>query len=100
MVKVKKGTTLEEFWALLPEGTEDALQELVPDGRAGVKETTLEGVGRVSYWLDACSEGADRGGYVAFYELHDVLRTPKKAVVLENCPDWGLQFNGRMMVLS
>ena len=83
MVKVEKGTTLQEFWALLPEGTEDALLELEPDGQAGAQETTVEGVGRVSYWVDACSEGVDRGGYVAYVKLHEVEGPEGKPVILE-----------------
>lgn len=63
---------LADFWKLFPADTEERLLELDPDGKDGVQTVTLEGVGRVEYWLDACSEGSDRGGYLPWFKFLDV----------------------------
>jgi hypothetical protein len=100
-IRVAQRTSLEDFWKLLPEGTEEALLGLEYDGRKG--EQTVEvpqGVGRVTTWLDECSEGADRGGYVCWAKLHDVLDYNNQPVVLEADTDGScFFFADRMGVL-
>ena len=98
-ITVPDQTALSEFWQLLPEGTEEVLLDLSYDGRKGEQETEVPGVGRVTHWLDACSEGADRGGYVPWARLHDVVGPTGKPVELEGETD-GCQFlfAGRMSV--
>lgn len=98
--KLEKGTKLSDLWDLLGEGAEDALLDLSPDGAAGTVVVDVPGVGKVDVWLDACSEGADRGGYVTYLRLHDVLEPNGSPVVLESETDGSeLFFDGRNLVL-
>ena len=91
------GTTLVELWDLLPEGAEEVLLGLEYDGKKGEQEADVPGIGRVTSWIDECSEGADRGGYVQWARLHDVVGPTGKPVVLESETDGGeFLFSGRM----
>jgi hypothetical protein len=105
-VNLTTPTLLNDFWKLFPADTEEKLLELDPDGRAGVQTVTLEGVGRVEYWLDACSEGADRGGYLPWYKLLDVTYFDRfsqkdEPVELESETDGSeLYFAGRSSLLG
>ena len=97
LVTVPRGTDLEDFWKLLPGGAEDRLDDLEADGRTGVTKAELDGVGRVEKWLDACSEGSDRGGYVSWYELLDVRDDGGRPVRLEqDTGDGEILFADRM----
>lgn len=97
---VEQDTSLFDLWELLPEGTEDVLLGLDPDGRKGEKEVSIDGVGRVKFWLEACSEGADRGGYVVWYELLNVHGYDGKPLLLEGDTDGeSVLFAGRRSVL-
>lgn len=94
--QLAKGTSIEDFWSSLDETARDALLDLEPDGRAGAQVHQVPGVGKVTCWLDACSEGADRGGYVTYLELHDILRPNGEPVVLESETDGSeYYFDGR-----
>jgi len=68
---LKKGTTLEQLWASFP-GLEEQLLELEADGKEGKITMDVPGVGQVSTWIDECSEGRDRGGYVQWWRLEEV----------------------------
>lgn len=99
-ITAKRGTNLEDFWRLLPEGSEEALLGLDYDGRKGEQEHDVPGVGRVTAWIDECSEGADRGGYVKWARLLDVTEEGGEALVLEaNTDGCEFLFAGRMCQL-
>lgn len=96
-MKIEKGTTLKQFWAGLPEGAEERILGLEADGRKGEVVHDVPGVGQVGIWLDACSEGADRGGYVRYAKLYWILGPNDGPVVLEEDPggdQW--LFEGRL----
>ena len=96
-IKLKKDDTFDGFWDSLPEAVQEVLLDLDPDGRAGVQEHDVPGVGRVECWLDECSEGADRGGYVTWLRLHGVLDHEGDPLVLESETDGSeYMFEGRM----
>jgi hypothetical protein len=90
MMKVNKGLKLDIFWGLLPSKTEDFLLGLEANGKHGVA-TYDSPAGKVMIWLDACSEGADRGGYVKWIELLDV-QFEDGSVILEADTDGSCLF--------
>ena len=99
-IRVPDQATLSEFWSLLPEGAEEVLLGLEYDGKKGEQEADVPGVGRVTSWIDECSEGADRGGYVQWARLHDVVGPTGEPVELEAETDGGeFLFSGRMTQL-
>jgi hypothetical protein len=91
------GASLDDLWGSLPEGAEGTLLELDPDPRTGDKTTTIDEIGRVTYWIDACSEGADRGGYVQYVRLDDWTNSATgEPITLEAETDGSaLYFDGR-----
>ena len=94
-----KGTRIEDFLSSLPVGTVEVLLDLEPNGKVGAQTYTVPGLGRVSAYLGACSEGTDRGGYVKFYELLEVSDEAGRPVVLEAETDGSeLYFDGRMTI--
>ena len=98
-IKIADQAELADLWALLPEGAEEVLLSLSYDGRKGEQTTEVPGVGRVTHFLDACSEGEDRGGYVKWVTLHDVVGPTGKPVRLESETDGGeFMYAGRMMI--
>lgn len=90
-IKCPKDTSLEDFWKLLPEGAEETLLGLAYNPRKGEVEQFVPGVGTVVSYVDACSEGEDRGGYVKYARLLDVLDSQGRPVVLEGETD-GCEF--------
>lgn len=97
---LKSGSRIEDFFSSLPAGAHEALLALEGDGYKGAQRVTVPGVGDVTVWLDACSEGSDRGGFVNFLRLHDVTDERGREVVLEAETDGSeLYFNGRSSVL-
>lgn len=93
MTTIDAGTGLKDFWAKLPPEAEGDLLDL----RAGRSPAAyrLAGIGQVEIWLDACSEGADRGGYVRYARLCEISG-PHGPVVLEEDPGAGRWlFEGR-----
>jgi hypothetical protein len=97
MRKFEVGTTIRQLFEALGEEAEEALLGLEPDGREGEKTEEVKGVGRVTYWLDACSEGADRGGYVTYVRLEECVDHKNWPILLEAETDGSeLYFNGRM----
>ncbi len=99
MVNVTRETRLVDFWALLPAGAEETLLELPFDARSGEQTSEVAGLGKVTFWIDECSEGADRGGYVKYVRLDDV-RVDGEPVTLEGETDGGeFLFEGRLGLL-
>ncbi len=100
MINVPKDTEVEAFWKLLPEEANDLIQDLEFSGRDGVQTAEVEGLGAVETWIDASSEGSDRGGYVRFAKLLGVLDSTGQPIVLEedNPADGFFIFEGRMSV--
>ena len=96
-LKLHDGIELDEFWRILGAGAEEALMEIEVEGRKGSTKVLVPGVGPVEVWLDECSEGADRGGYVKWYELANVLDLKGKPLQLEaDTDDCEIFFAGRM----
>ncbi len=100
VINVPKDTEVEAFWKLLPEEANDLIQDLEFSGRDGVQTAEVEGLGAVETWIDASSEGSDRGGYVRFAKLLGVLDSTGQPIVLEedNPADGFFIFEGRMSV--
>lgn len=92
-IKVEPGTSLEDFWALFPPGT----QEAIPKEYHENKTFSLPGVGKITVRIQPSSEGADRGGYVPFLKMRDVL-CGGEPVVLEQDSDGEWLFEGRSSV--
>jgi hypothetical protein len=96
MRKLERGTDFDDFWDSLGEEVQDALSELEPDGRSGLRTHDVPGLGKVDCWLDECSEGADRGGWVTYLTLHGVLGPDGEPVTLEgDIDDSQYFFEGR-----
>ena len=98
LIKLKKDTTIEEFINNLSEKAKNELFDLT--GERNVKTIETENFGSVEVYLDACSEGADRGGFVTFVKLHQVKGPDGQPVVLEAEPggdEW--LFENRMTTI-
>ena len=95
---VKFDTKIEDFLASLSQETQELLNDL--DADSSPKNVELPELGLVTVYLDACSEGADRGGYVRFIKMHDVKNEKDEVITLEeDCDDNIWLFEGRSSIL-
>lgn len=94
-----RGTRLADFWKGLPDGAEEALLDLPYDGRKGEQVSFVPGVGSVATYVDACSEGEDRGGYVKYARLVDVLVDGEPVLLEEDGGEGTFLFEPRMTEL-
>jgi hypothetical protein len=101
--KWKQGTKIEEFWAQFPPDTQARILDFDVDTRNGALFRSLPGLGECEIWLDACSEGEDRGGYVIWVECYDQLDEEGTPIQLEQVSEeeqTPLMFAGRSGVLE
>lgn len=97
---IPRGTTIEEFLSALPPNTLEALLALPFDASKGTQQATIPEIGTVRYWIDECSEGADRGGYVPYVEFEHIHDSNGNKIRLEAETDQStFYFDGRMTIL-
>ena len=87
IVNLPIGTTARDFCNRFSKQAWDTLNEVHPDGQKGTIKANVSEFGKVSVYLGACSDGADRGGYVIFIKLHNFLGPNKEPIVLEEDHD-------------
>lgn len=100
-MRFDRGTTIKAFWGHFPANTKDKLLDCELGGRGNTElELKLPGLGDVCVYLDECSEGADRGGYVKWVQCTDVADYDGEAILLEADTDGSeFFFAGRSSIL-
>lgn len=93
-------TTFNNWYRTLDENTRKVLSDLRFEAGSNEVEVEVGALGRATLYLDECSEGEDRGGYVAYLRFANVLTPQGHPLTLEENPSDGTWlFDGRSSVL-